>query len=328
MPKRSINSKNHPLFQLHTHRATSRRSSFSIVGDESDSPCVPDHSVISYFNTPAVRSAIGATHIGNPNGWQVCSTFINYTTIYTTMLPFYTKLLPQIRILVYSGDVDTVLNTLGTQAGINKLGLTVSVPYSQWLHNDVNGNPVVDGFYKKYSNGRGLTFVTVRGESETLILLRKLFIEQALQQENELGGVFDFTSSIDRKIVSEEKNNEQNSIITTSSSDESDKEGVENENHHKRKLTRRIRKEEKTCKKKKINDHDETPSEIDEEVIILTIQKQLDEEQASSSIRKGRRQLDYTLCEVHDDVPYTFHCHPIEIDRKTKLPINMANLIS
>ncbi|EFC40187.1 virulence-related protein Nf314 [Naegleria gruberi] len=181
MPKRSINSKNHPLFQLHTHRATSRRSSFSIVGDESDSPCVPDHSVISYFNTPAVRSAIGATHIGNPNGWQVCSTFINYTTIYTTMLPFYTKLLPQIRILVYSGDVDTVLNTLGTQA---------------------------------------------------------------------------------------------------------------------------------------------------DEVIILTIQKQLDEEQASSSIRKGRRQLDYTLCEVHDDVPYTFHCHPIEIDRKTKLPINMANLIS
>ncbi|KAG2374525.1 hypothetical protein C9374_010809 [Naegleria lovaniensis] len=156
------NSKNHPLFELHKQRPKTKKS--FIVGAESDSPCVPDHSIMTYFNTPAVRAAIGATHpIASPSGWQVCSTFINYTQIYTTLLPFYSKLLPEIRILAYSGDVDCVLNTSGTKAGLDKLGLNVSLPYSKWIHYDDNNNIVVDGFIRKYSNGRGLTFVTVRG---------------------------------------------------------------------------------------------------------------------------------------------------------------------
>ena len=71
---------------------------------------------MSYFNNPGVRAAIGATHpIADPAGWTVCTTYINYTQIYTTILPFYSKLIPEIRVLIYSGDVDCVLNTIGTQ---------------------------------------------------------------------------------------------------------------------------------------------------------------------------------------------------------------------
>jgi hypothetical protein len=56
--------------------------------------------------------------------WQFCSDVVgdNYDTTYTTMLPIYQKLISAgLRVLVYSGDNDMAVNTLGTEESVNIL---------------------------------------------------------------------------------------------------------------------------------------------------------------------------------------------------------------
>ncbi|KAG2377894.1 hypothetical protein C9374_008979 [Naegleria lovaniensis] len=71
-----------------------------------------------------------------------------------------------------------------------------------------------------------------------------------------------------------------------------------------------------------VNDDDSERVE-DENILLLELPT---DEVANRKV--GTQHKEYTLCEVHDDVPYTFHCHPIEVDIKSQLPINISNLIS
>lgn len=102
----------HPLFQMYKHGGWSKRvalQSNSKVRMESDSPCVPNQSIAKYFKRLDVQKALGIQHgTVDPNGWDICTNAINYTQVYPSILPFYTKLLQHIRILVFSGDVDMV----------------------------------------------------------------------------------------------------------------------------------------------------------------------------------------------------------------------------
>ncbi len=81
------------------------------------------------------------------------------------MLPFYRKLLPKYRILVYSGDTDAVVNGLGTQASIDKLGLKVIDDWKVWNVDSAQGR-VVGGFIRKHESN--LTFITIRGAGTLL----------------------------------------------------------------------------------------------------------------------------------------------------------------
>lgn len=117
----------HPMFQSFKHGGWSKRVALQNGGKtrvESDDPCVPLPSIAKYFKRLDVQRALGVTHgTVDPNGWDICTNSITYTQIYQSVLPFYTKLLPHIRILVFTGDVDMVVNSLGTQAAIDKLQL-------------------------------------------------------------------------------------------------------------------------------------------------------------------------------------------------------------
>lgn len=122
-------------------------------------PCMNDHEVVKYLNTPAVRAAI---HIpDNLPDWDTCST-IHYIIKY----PFKDGgLAPQMKnlinsprnltMLVYNGDVDTVCNFLGDEWFVDDLGRKVIKDYSNW-HVDKQ----IAGYVKHYD---GITFVTVRG---------------------------------------------------------------------------------------------------------------------------------------------------------------------
>ncbi|KAL9655219.1 hypothetical protein ABK040_008994 [Willaertia magna] len=111
---------------------------------------------------------------------------------------------------------------------------------------------------------------------------------QSLELQQELGGTF----NIKEKVIVEEPKRKKEKLITKEIIDLDNNENI----------------------KELIISNSDTSDENDE--------------LSQRIIINGKQKDTYTLCEVHDDVPFTFHCHPIEIDKKTKLPINIPNLIS
>lgn len=147
----------HPLFTMYRRRVSALPSN-----EASDSPCIPDSAIESYLNQADVKAALHAT---NPKSlrWAVCSNEVNmnYDWQYKTMIPFYQKLLAaKYSILVYSGDVDAVVNGLGTQAAVDKMGYKIVSDWKRWDVDTEEGR-VVGGFIRKYD--AGLTFITIRG---------------------------------------------------------------------------------------------------------------------------------------------------------------------
>jgi len=122
-------------------------------------PCTEDY-MTSYLNQKDVQFAIHAQY----KVWTECSYTLKYNTSdsQNPMEPVYQWLLANsdIKIMVYSGDDDSVCSTQGTQHWIWDLGYPISSPWASWT--DTNGQ--VGGYLTKFANtaGRGYTFVTVR----------------------------------------------------------------------------------------------------------------------------------------------------------------------
>jgi carboxypeptidase C (cathepsin A) len=117
-------------------------------------PCV-DNYAIKYLNRPDVQAAIHA----KPTVWRECSIKIvyNQSDSRNPMEPIYHFLIDQakIRVLVYSGDDDSVCATVGTQEWIYKLGYNITQPWTAWtLPNDEQ----VAGYLTRF---QGLNFATV-----------------------------------------------------------------------------------------------------------------------------------------------------------------------
>ncbi|KAK9827845.1 hypothetical protein WJX74_005191 [Apatococcus lobatus] len=88
-----------------------------------------------------------------------CSPYIRYSQsdLLKSMLPTWKKLLQEkLHILVYSGDMDGILPTLGTMKWIEALKLDLVEPFQAWLA----PNGQTGGHLIKY---KGLTFASVRG---------------------------------------------------------------------------------------------------------------------------------------------------------------------
>ncbi len=154
VPKpRYVNGKRiHPLFTLFTRRMSYLGKSG--LNDPTPQRCVPDSAMTTYFNREDVKQAL---HARSPNEWDVCNFDINanYQWQYDSMIPFLQKLLPVYRSVFYSGDVDAVVNSLGTQLGIEALNMTVTQQWNAWTTDDG-----IAGFCKKWTNTE---MCTIRG---------------------------------------------------------------------------------------------------------------------------------------------------------------------
>mgnify|MGYP002385327363 CR=1 FL=1 len=65
----------------------------------------------------------------------------------------------QYKVLVYSGDADTVLSFVGTQTWILNLGRSIRSPWNVWNYNNANGRQVA-GWYVMFDR---MTFATIKG---------------------------------------------------------------------------------------------------------------------------------------------------------------------
>ncbi|KAL9641876.1 hypothetical protein ABK040_000814 [Willaertia magna] len=127
-------------------------------------PCVNTTLIYNYLNRKDVQYAL---HIIDNNNnqevrsWDICSSVLQYTDMLSSLLPIYKEIISlnsNLRILIYSGDVDSCCPFLGTENALSQLGFnltTLNHPYF------LNGQ--VAGYIKGYRNEKNFWYATVRG---------------------------------------------------------------------------------------------------------------------------------------------------------------------
>jgi len=121
-------------------------------------PC-EDNYLVKYLNQEAVKVAM---HVDPGIEWKECSSLLNYDLrdFFAPMEPLYKLLLGGkygLKMLVYSGDDDSVCGTWGTQKWMHGLGQRVLRAWVPWR--DDEGQ--VAGFVTQF--GGNLTLATVAG---------------------------------------------------------------------------------------------------------------------------------------------------------------------
>ena len=117
----------------------------------------------TYLNRADVKAAI---HVSpNAFAWSGCSSNVNYNAsdLYVPMEPIYTQLLApgNLRMVIFSGDDDSVCATLGTQHWMfNLLGADVTAAWTQWNYNSEEYGQQIGGSIVKF---KGISLVTVHG---------------------------------------------------------------------------------------------------------------------------------------------------------------------
>jgi len=131
--------------------------------------CADAYGAIVWLNKPEVQKAL---HIfENITKWEVCNDLVsnNYNVSWNNASYWAYPILikNQYKILVFSGDTDGCVPTIGTMRWIkqlrNDMGLKTLKSWSPWFMETKLGNyssPQVKGFYEIYD---GLTFVSVKG---------------------------------------------------------------------------------------------------------------------------------------------------------------------
>ncbi|KAL3104641.1 hypothetical protein niasHT_022352 [Heterodera trifolii] len=139
-------------------------------------PCLDDHAITNYLNTPRVRETL---HIPpNVPNWESCNDWVGilYTTEYSDMSPFVRKAInANLRVLLYSGDTDMACNFLSGQHFSAQLGLATIAKKKPWYFRGQ-----IAGFRTEYA--RNLTFITVRGAGHMVPQWRPAEMEHAFRQ--------------------------------------------------------------------------------------------------------------------------------------------------
>jgi cathepsin A (carboxypeptidase C)/serine carboxypeptidase-like clade 2 len=131
-------------------------------------PCT-DTFTQNYLRQPEVQEAI---HVEDGYiAWSDCNDFISeHYTRSISSLPKYRNILGKgLKILIYSGDADSVVNFIGTERWLSEDGLKLKVvdPWKAWLAPDKQ----IGGYVEVYE---GITFKTVKGAGHMVPAVRPL----------------------------------------------------------------------------------------------------------------------------------------------------------
>ena len=134
------------------------KEALGLEADGSYEPCEDDFST-TYMNRADVKAAI---HVKDSIKWEECSRSIRYKQLDSehSMVPYYKELLDGnngLKIIVYSGDDDSVCSTEGTQSWIWDMGYEIRG--EKWKQYKVNNQTA--GYITKWENN--FSFVTIRG---------------------------------------------------------------------------------------------------------------------------------------------------------------------
>ncbi|KAF1749174.1 hypothetical protein GCK72_025641 [Caenorhabditis remanei] len=150
-------------------------------------PCYMDDAMENYLNRPAVRTALNIP--ASVPYWAANNAIINaynqqVDSITANLQIIMTNAPANFKMLLYSGDADTMVNWLGaeifTANNFGTLGLTTSSARAQWTYQiDQTYQPTVAGYQTSYtSNSINIDVLTVKGSGHFVPLDRP---QQALQ---------------------------------------------------------------------------------------------------------------------------------------------------
>ncbi|XP_039155655.1 serine carboxypeptidase-like 20 [Eucalyptus grandis] len=118
-----------------------------------------DEAAVAWLNDEAVRKAIHAAPASVAGSWWICARRVrnSYSTDTGSMIPYHKNLTSLgNRVLIYSGDHDTVVPFTGTQAWTRSLGYKIIDEWRPWMTDDQ-----VAGYLQGYDNN--FTFLAIKG---------------------------------------------------------------------------------------------------------------------------------------------------------------------
>jgi carboxypeptidase C (cathepsin A) len=149
-------SKPFPYFVSFLTTETTEETTVKASNGDDISPCISSAALAAYLNTGTVQTAL---HINPVKIWEDCSDaiFLNYSRHPDGSIGFYPQFIAaKLKILIYSGDSDSVVSYLNTQIALSQLNLAVTNPWRTWHIS----NGQVGGYITDYA---GLSFTLVRG---------------------------------------------------------------------------------------------------------------------------------------------------------------------
>eukprot|EP00037_Helgoeca_nana_P014868 m.139059 g.139059 ORF g.139059 m.139059 type:complete len:506 (-) comp22749_c0_seq2:1537-3054(-) len=127
--------------------------------DSGEYACGQERATQIWLNLPEVQKALHVKLVGKSSfGF---STGLNYTFTTGSLLDEYkTQLIPNLRILQYSGDADPCVPYVGTQRWIESLELATIESWRPWRADGPHDAGMVAGYVTVYENN--FTFATIR----------------------------------------------------------------------------------------------------------------------------------------------------------------------
>lgn len=140
--------------------------------------CILESTSSAYLNTPAVQQAAHVS-IANVSTWGPCgngaaSQGERWVAQHRAAMAargllqpnndlgdLYKKLIPQLPILIYSGDVDQCVPYYYSDSWVRLLGFPQTESWRAWSYGG-DDNVQTGGYVTSYGNANGLTFLTVR----------------------------------------------------------------------------------------------------------------------------------------------------------------------
>ncbi|PRP77617.1 lysosomal protective protein-like [Planoprotostelium fungivorum] len=123
-------------------------------------PACADDWTTTWANQDGVKSAL---HVNSDINWQICGG-PSYTFGDESMLPIYKNILStnKYKVLVYSGDEDTVLNFLATERWVLDLKYPIKTQWKPWYYDQGYGSQV-GGYNIAFNAGAAFNFTTIKG---------------------------------------------------------------------------------------------------------------------------------------------------------------------
>ncbi|XP_057845713.2 putative serine carboxypeptidase-like 23 [Cryptomeria japonica] len=162
--KKSVEMGNIDPYAIYSPRCTDNSStgaSLAMKQGQTDpyDPCSKNY-ILNYMNIWKVQKAF---HLKKSVKWGFCSNrvFEGWNDYVPSVLPIYPQLMSAgLRILLYSGDTDSVVSVTGTREALADLNLTIETPWYPWVEDPTKTDGEVGGYSEVYKGN--LTFASVR----------------------------------------------------------------------------------------------------------------------------------------------------------------------